>query len=362
MKEKGYQLEELTRAYFEQQGLFALRSVPLRFGDELITDIDVWLYDGKRTNERTRTIIDIKNRRIPKVLERILWLCGVQKILNCDNAIVVTSDRSRQADKINQFALQQDLTIIKASFLTDMRDQLSDKNRLSLEQFGENINQYKGHKQDGNWLNHISNAKASLINLSDYRAFNTIIKEFAFFARRIETKPRFKEQTIRCTYFVTALACIALDNALKDSHYEDPVTKRQIIEKGVTYGGDSTLASMNRVLDFIAKSLTNGRTVVRQIEDTLQSMFRNVRADIISEFFVKKHNAALLLKVARELERCAHSVDIKHRKLTTEAKTILGIFADFIQVERSLLLYQNPNEKIQSTHNTGEQIELKTPY
>ena len=60
---------------------------------------------------------------------------------------------------------------------------------MTLEQFVSNIQLYKEHKQDGDWLRRISEAKSALVSLPGYPAFNKAISEFRFFAERVETKP-----------------------------------------------------------------------------------------------------------------------------------------------------------------------------
>ena len=94
---KGADLEEFVRAYFARQGFFALRSVSLRFEDEEVTDIDVWSYGRQSASIRTRTLVDVKDKRSPKAFERILWARGMQLALGCDRAIVATTDSTQRS-------------------------------------------------------------------------------------------------------------------------------------------------------------------------------------------------------------------------------------------------------------------------
>src|SRR5579884_1845492 len=43
--EIGYELEELLRAHFLRAGFFVVRGVPVSYGGEELTDVDLWLYD-----------------------------------------------------------------------------------------------------------------------------------------------------------------------------------------------------------------------------------------------------------------------------------------------------------------------------
>ncbi|MGB9368667.1 MAG: hypothetical protein WCE79_21910 [Xanthobacteraceae bacterium] len=339
MARTGADLEELVRAYFARQGFFALRSVAYRFEDEDVTDIDAWLYGRPSASIRTRTIVDIKDKKSPKAFERILWARGMQLALGCDRAIVATTDGG---SKIVAFAHQQKVSLLSKDFLARLQSKLDTSERMTLEQFMDNIRIYKDHKQDGDWIKRIADAKSALISLQGYPAFNKAIAAFSFFAERAQTRPHNKEQALRGAYLTAALACVALDSALERIVYEDHGARYRTIADGVTYGdaGDARVQnSINTVLEVIAKGVDNGRVVARQAREALSKMFENVRADIIAEHFVKEHNAGALVTVARELDDRAHAINpAKIQSLSLEAKSVLGVFADFVQAKRSVLL------------------------
>jgi hypothetical protein len=339
MARTGAGLEELVRAYFARQGFFALRGVSYRFEDEEVTDIDAWLYGRQSASVRTRTIVDIKDKRSPKAFERILWARGMQLALGCDRAIVATTDGG---EKIVKFANQLKVGLLTKEFLARLQSKLEADDRLTLEQFGENISSYKDHKQDGDWLRRISDTKSAVVSMQGYPAFNKAIRAFAFFAERAHTRPHNKEQALRGAYQTAALACIALDSALERVVYEDQPSRYRAIADGVTYGdsGDGRVrTSIKTVLDVISNVLPNGRVVAKQAGDALTKMFENVRADIIAEHFAKEHNAASLFSVAKELDDSAHSVRASGiQAVSVDAKVVLGVFADFVQVKRTAIL------------------------
>jgi len=80
-----------VRAYFARQGFFALRGVSYRFEDEVVTDIDAWLYGRHSASVRTRTIVDVKEKRSPKAFERILWARGMIASAWCGLTIMPTA-------------------------------------------------------------------------------------------------------------------------------------------------------------------------------------------------------------------------------------------------------------------------------
>jgi len=113
------------------------------------------------------------------------------------------------------------------------------------------------------------------------------------------------------------------------------------IVKGVTYGdsGDGKVqSSIGFVLDVISNGMPNGRVVANQVEGALGKLFEGVRADIIAEHFSKEHNASTLFGVAKELDERAHSAQpSKIQELSIDAKSVVGVFADFVGAKRAAL-------------------------
>lgn len=337
---KGAGLEELARAYFARQGFVAIRSVSIQFEEEEVTDVDVWLYGRQGGGARTRSLIDVKDKKSPKAFERIMWARGMQLALGCDRAIVTTTDTNA---KVTRFAQQQKVALLTAAYLRHWAggDDIL-KERLGLEEFNSSIQSFGGQKQDGDWIKQIAMAKSAVVSLPPYPAFNKAISSFRFFAERAATRPQHREQALRGAFFSAALACMALDAALEKLTFEDPATRHRLLYSGVTYGdsGDSRVqASIDTVLAVISKGVKNGRSIARQTGDALEEMFAGVRAEIVAEFFAKEQNGAHLFPVARELEFRAHSrIRSEITALSIEAKSIIGVFADFVGAKRTALM------------------------
>ncbi len=343
MPKKGEALEELVRHYFDKQGFFALRSVPFRFGNEGVTDIDVWLYHRPAASARMRGVVDVKSKKSPKALERILWTKGIQAALKCEKAIVATTDVNPM---ITRFGREQGVTILTKSFLDRLEKNLEPSARLSLDDLILKIAEYGAHKQDGDWLKRIESAKSKLISLPGFLAFNRILPSFAFFAERAYTRPQYKEQALRLTLLCAALACVALDSALEQLAFEDLSKRYDSILNGVTFGdvGDGrTRRTIEDVLSLVSESMENGAVIAVQARESINKRFQAIRADVIAEYFAREHNAAALFGIARELDREAHKKDPpKVDALSTEAKSVVGILADFVRVPRQYLLSVSP--------------------
>lgn len=132
-------------------------------------------------------------------------------------------------------------------------------------------------------------------------------------------------------------------HTFRDGKYAEKAhTRHRLLYSGVTYGdsGDSRVqASIDTVLAVISKGVKNGRSIARQTGDALEEMFAGVRAEIVAEFFAKEQNGAHLFPVARELEFRAHSrIRSEITALSIEAKSIIGVFADFVGAKRAALM------------------------
>lgn len=336
---KGAGLEERVRAYFARQGYLAVRGVLIRFEEEEVTDVDVWLYGRQGAGARTRAIVDVKDKRSPRAFERILWARGMQLALGCDRAVVATTDTS---PKVARFAQQQKVSLLPAESLRRSQPDREVSDRLTTEEYIDNIQRYANYKQDGDWVRRIADAKSAVVSLPPFPAFNKAISSFRFFAERSASRSQHREQTLRGAFLCAALACIALDSALERLFFEEQQTRYRLLASGIMYGdaGDGRVqSSIDTVLTVIAKGVKNGQVIARQASEALESLFGDVRADMIAEFFSKEQNAGTLFSVARELEARAHMrrrADIV--ALSVEAKSVVGLFADFVEVKRPALL------------------------
>lgn len=335
---KGPVLEELVRAYFARQGFFVLRSVPFRFEDEDVTDLDAWLYSRQAASVRIRAIVDVKNKRSPKAFERVLWVKGVQLAMKCDRAIVATTDAT---PALSRFAHSQNIAVLSKDFLEKLAKKLDLDERLTLEQFVEAVQMNPAHKQDGDWLKVLGDAKSALASMQGFPAFNRAMFAFKFFAERTEVRIQHREAALRCALLTAALACVALDSGLERFVFGDVDQRFSGLKDGVLFGdsGDGRVQlSISAALEALTESMQNGRAIAAKAREQLQQRLTDVRPEVIAEHFMREHNAQHLFAVARELEAAAHTGGAPGSfKLSLEARSILGVFADFVGVKRSAL-------------------------
>lgn len=344
---KGAPLEELIRAYFSKQGYLAIRGVPVRYEGEDVTDIDVWVYGRQAASGRTRAIVDAKDKRSPKALERVLWTKGLQSIVGADRAIVVTTDES---PRVARFARENRVSVITKSFLDRIRkSDIAREDRLSWEELEERLRQNPNQKQDGDWIRKLGDAKALIGMQPSFANFNGLMTIALFFAERIETRPLFREQAVRCLYISLALAAAALDGAVERVVLDDESVRQRSIFDGVAFGdtGDGrTQRNITNVLNLVGESLENGRVIAAEVKRRLDERIAGLRADVIAEFFGKEANFQMLFPVARELEAAAfRPAGADLNGLSIEARSVVGVFLDFLRIRRSLVFAAVPEVK-----------------
>ena len=192
----------------------------------------------------------------------------------------------------------------------------------------------------------IEAVKTALVSNPGFPAFNTAISAFRFFGEKLETRPLFREQALRCCYLMAAIACASLDAALERIVFDDTVSRVRAINNGIVFGdtGDGkTQKNLQNVLQLVAASVENGRSLSAQIQVAIDAEFAKIRADIISEYFSKDAHQFALFPVARELEDRAHvNIGGDLNGLTLDAKGVLGVLADFSRIKRSLL-FRSPH-------------------
>ncbi|WP_222564225.1 hypothetical protein [Novilysobacter antarcticus] len=334
--QKGASLEELVRGYFSQQGFFALRGASFQFEGGEVTDLDVWLYWRQGGGLRTRSLVDVKNKRSPKAMERIIWAKGMQSVLGCDRALVATTDTDL---RVARFARQQNVSLLTKTFIARLENSFSDADRLTAEEFTSNIRKYPGVKQDGDWLGVVESVKTALVSGGGFAAFNQSVAAFKFFAQKLKTRSRHSEQALRCAYLMSAYSCIALDIAVAPLNFESSEKKYESIMNGVKYGDNGegrVQASISSVLEVISSRVENGRVIAAQARGALDGAFSAVRAEVIAEFFATDAPSVSLFRVAKDLERRAHASNSAGLLgLSIEEKQLLGLLCDFTEVART---------------------------
>lgn len=337
---KGYQFEDALKIYFWRAGYFVVRGVPYRLEGEEVTDVDLWLYERPAALTRRRLIVDAKNRKSPKVFERLIWSKGLQAALGLDGAIVASSDRrpsaKRLAKSLNVILLDGDAATKRV-----LNEQLRNADQISSIEFEAAVKRVDASRRTSEWRLHLNNARASMIDGIGVRSTNTNLNICKFFGEQVlSAHPRSEhaEVALRLFYFSAALAAISLDYMLADQAFQTQDERRRSIIGSIRFGNSETSALPSPVRAAVALArqyADNGAAVAKQIEHGFFGQADSIPAEIIAEYVARIATLETLFDVAREIELASMGTRLSsYDEMSNEAKSLLGVLLDFNGISR----------------------------
>jgi hypothetical protein len=338
--QKGPDLEETLKAYFWQAGYFAVRGVPFRLDDEDITDVDLWLYERPAALTRRRLILDAKNKIKPKAAERLVWVRGLQAALAVDGAIVASTDKrpsSRRLAKAMGVILLDGDAVTKLTTTTKLR--LDDQ--YPSEAYDALFKAVDSSRRSNEWKFALLAARSSLLTSFGVHSANTALRTAGFFGEQAITAAPKSEQAqvaLRGFYSSCAYAAIGLDYVLADLAFRSQDERRTALINGIRYGHTGTtepLATVRAAIGLVRQHAPNGNSIAKQVERGFEQQAATVSAEIIADYVASLSSADALYTVARELERNAYNIQMtRYDALSIEARSLLGVFADFHGLSR----------------------------
>jgi len=347
---KGLDLEEVLKAYFWQAGYFVVRGIPFRLDGDDVTDIDLWLYERPAALTRRRLIVDVKNRRSPKVSERIIWTSGLQAALGVDGAIVATTDKRASARSL---AKPLNIILLDGDAIAKLThsEQLKNTGQLRSEEFDNAVKRIDEGRRSVEWRQNLRDARASLISGMGVQSANRNLAASAFFAEQaLSAQPRSEQAqlAVRLVYLTSALTAISLDFALADQAFRSQEERRQSIISGIRFGdaaGVATLSTVRAAVGLARKYAENGPAVAKQIEYGFNGEAERIPAEIIADYVSRISASDTLFNVAREIEKASSSVELpSYDEMSSEAKSLLGAFLDFNGVSRERIAAAWPRD------------------
>jgi hypothetical protein len=341
---KGLDLEEALKSYFWKAGYFAVRAVPFRLDeDELATDIDVWLYERPTALTRRRLIVDARDRKSPKVTERLVWTKGVQVALGVDGAIVATKDRRPIAKKLSKML---GIVILDGNAVTRLinSEQLKNPGQLRSEEFESAVRRVDNSRRSADWWRAVRDIRASMLSGMGVQSMNKGLLASGYFAQQIISAQPQSDQAavgLRLFYHASALAAISLDYILASEALQSQDERRQSIIGSIRYGnpeGSAGIPIIRAAIGLARKYTDNGASIAKQIEYGFYGEADRIPAEIIADYVARISGSDALFNVAREIERTSTGVPLRSfDELSTEAKALLGVFLDFNGISRERL-------------------------
>ena len=330
-------MEESLRNYFIIAGYYVVRGVPFSYEGFEVTDIDLWLYGRASSVSREITIVDIKNKRTPKAIERIFWVQGLKHAVKATNAIVATTEKN---PAVKNFGRELGVMILDGSFLAKLARSEPEANRLTDEEFLAKVDEYPLEKMDGGWKNRIRSCKSLFSKELSFDSCNQWLVHAKFFAEQSITHPRQNEISLRCLYLICSFIVIAIDFSLKELSFLDQPARVNAIKDGFTYGKKGG-SGMKRILDvamgLVEEHADNGSLISNQVRTSVERQLSSLNTLILGEFFAKTDVSRKLLPIAREFEQLAMQSEFSsHTNASVDLRGVLFCFFDYWGISRTM--------------------------
>nr|WP_278437149.1 hypothetical protein [Brucella anthropi] len=337
---KGATLEEVLRAYFLRAGFFVIRGVPFRFGDEDLTDVDLWLYERPTGTSRRVQICDIKYKQRPKAVERIFWTSGLADALEVDGAYVATTDKRKS---LREVAEKLDIQLIDGTDIQRIQNSPSIlfTDRIGDEELIEELRSIDREFRNKN----LQDARDDIVSaLSEGFGASSAVRALEAFSRLAtavaSSHPDSKAARAagRLAYLAAAVACESLDYVSVGAAFRTMDEKRELILNAVRLGAlsdDDGRQSLRLAIALVEKYAPGGRGTARAVEAGLKRDLQQIPAEIIADQAVRLLKSDQLFITGRELEMSSYHVSLPpFDNLSAPTKSMLGALLDYANVDR----------------------------
>lgn len=339
--QQGYDFEELLRAYFLRAGFFVLRGVPLRFGGDDATDLDIWLYERPTGTARRVQIVDAKFKARPKAVERIFWTKGLATALEVDGAYVATTDKRKT---LRPFAKRIGISLIDGGDLERIRNvvKLEDSARLTEEELQTLLRSVDSARHNREYSDGYSILKGGVAEVFGAPMTNRGLDTFNQFSRLAVEAHRGSEAAEvagRVAYMAAALTAVALDFVSTVEPFQTNAERRKLFLAVIRLGTTSEAEGLERfrIATALARNYAqNGTGVAAQIQNGYERDLAAIPAEIIADQAIKMVTDGTMFSVARLLEERAFAKRCpSFDQLTVNEKAFVGTLLDFVDVGRA---------------------------
>lgn len=323
--QKGELIEEQLRNYFLNSGYYVARGIKYNYRENAITDIDLFLYGRFSSLSRERINVDIKNKRTPKALERILWTIGLREVLKFEKCIVATTEKK---EEIRSFASENSVLLLDGTFLNKLEELPS--SRLVEEELIKLLSQFKSYNQFKNkdWGSIYNSSKSKLLNELDFSGFNSDMVLLKYFLGKCYDIQK-KEVACRCVYLITSHILIILDYIIKELVFLDADSKGKRLNDGLKFGNLGKLG-IEKTIDMAIKISGSNKSV-----NYIKDLFASLPTDILKEYFSKNENTKNIFNYAKQFEVLGFNRHVVNpNELSIELKSLLGLFIDYSELNR----------------------------
>lgn len=323
---KGELMEELLRNYFLSLGYYVARGVKFKYENTDLTDIDLFLYNRSSSLTRHRINVDIKNKKSPQVLERIIWTNGLMRILNFDSCIVATTDCR---PLVHSFAQAHNTTILDGAFLSKLKAS-PQINRLSEDELTSELAKLKSYKTFSNkdWRFIYESSKSRLLSELDFSGFNSELTYLAYYIEKSLVDEQKREFAIRMSYIVISHLLVIMDFILKDIAYLERIDREKRLSDGLKFGNLGK-EGVDRIISMAIQIAGNksANAFIKSLD--------SISVDILKDFFAKNENTRNLFSWAKDFENKGFTRSLTYPiDLDLPLKGVISVLLDFISIER----------------------------
>ncbi len=336
---KGVAAEEALRGYFRSTGYFVVRGIPLNFKNYDVTDVDLWLYVKATSLASERTCVDIKRRKTPQAMERVLWTKGLKEVLRVDWAIVVTSDNRQET---RDFGAAHGVGILQGEFLQRVIAAFPPADRLTEEDMFSLLKTPCVVNSDVDWRSWFRQAKAKLLDSLNFDGCNSFLLGTKLLLDEYLATGKSSEVPVRLLYAIMAYMLICLDYTSRSYVSLDLAVRTAILTDGLRYGEAGrkrTEEIVQMALQLLAES---GKTDLFSGEGLRGEFERQVseyRAEILGEHFAKTESLKNLFRVAVTFEDLAYCRALKRpHEVPSEQKAVIGLICDLVGHDRKAII------------------------
>lgn len=308
----GSEFEEKVRNYFLINNYFVIRGVIVKDGTADITDLDIWGYRNLGLYSYERIFADCKNKKRPKMAERLLWTIGIKHSIGVEKAFLAVNTARYQ---FQEFAVKNNVVILDNDTLKDTPDFARKSDEELIDLFNKNDLLGTPSKDSFDKLKNLAVGKIEIKNIN-----NSIYIIKDNIEKHIENP---SEATIRLLLFSIAIFYLLLDMLFMKYHNISSEYSISKIVDGIKYGEDS---SRIKSLSLMLSKIT-GENVQTIYNTLIEEGNKNI--DILKDSIIKNGN---YFKHSKSFENATYNIDLN---INTEMKAIILIFCDYFNINRS---------------------------
>jgi hypothetical protein len=336
---KGFAAEEALRGYFRSTGYFVVRGIPLTYGQYDVTDVDLWLYVKATTLAAERTCVDVKRKRTPQAMERVLWTKGLKEVLGLDRAVVVTSDNRAET---RSFGLAHGVGVLQGEFLQRVLKTFPPSDRLTEEELLLLLNTPCVVDSDVQWRSWFKKIKATLLNSLNFDGCNTYLMAARLVLDEYCATGKSSELAVRLLYVITAYFLVCLDCTSRSFVHFDTAVRSAVLTDGFRYGEagrrrteEIVEMALQLLADVGKTDLFSGGALRAEFEEQVSEY----RADILGEYFAKTERLKNLFTLALRFEEQAYCRTLlRPHETSSDQKAVIGLICDLLGHDRKAII------------------------